>query len=80
VADIASVRFSLPAQLLEPRPNLGMSLFLVRVLCGGSELTGGGKNTGITLIDRRPLRGQQMCPYLVDARVLTQELQHWQVG
>ena len=24
VADIASVRFSLPAQLLEPRPNLGM--------------------------------------------------------
>jgi hypothetical protein len=26
VADIASVRFSLPAQLLEPRPNLGRSL------------------------------------------------------
>ena len=26
VADIASVRFSLPAQLLEPTPNLGMCL------------------------------------------------------
>lgn len=25
VADIASVRFSLPAHLLEPRPNLGKS-------------------------------------------------------
>ena len=26
VADIASVRFSLPAQLLEPTPNLGKSI------------------------------------------------------
>jgi hypothetical protein len=25
VSDLAAVRFSLPAQLLEPRPNLGMS-------------------------------------------------------
>jgi hypothetical protein len=27
VADIAAVRFSLPANLLEPTPNLGMLLF-----------------------------------------------------
>ncbi|CAG8905202.1 unnamed protein product [Penicillium egyptiacum] len=33
VADIASVRFSLPAQLLEPRPNLGRPLFVLR--CAG---------------------------------------------
>jgi hypothetical protein len=26
VSDLAAVRFSLPAQLLEPRPNLGMCL------------------------------------------------------
>lgn len=47
VADIASVRFSLPAQLLEPRPNLGRSLFVLR--CAGLVLTvHGDKNTGIT--------------------------------
>jgi hypothetical protein len=31
VSDLAAVRFSLPAQLLEPRPNLGMLLNNIRL-------------------------------------------------
>ena len=38
VADIAAVRFSLPAHLLEPTPNLGM--FISMGLCLESRLVG----------------------------------------
>ena len=57
VTDIASVRFSLPAQLLEPTPNLGKrqsgddSISLLML----------GKSTGTTLIGLRRSSGQYVC-------------------
>lgn len=61
VADIASVRFSLPAQLLEPTPNLGKSytrskINLEKWFCQVTWLMA-LKSTGIILIGQRPLSG-----------------------
>jgi hypothetical protein len=53
VADIAAVRFSLPAQLLEPTPNLG-SLQWIMV---ARPMLIQYQSTGIILIDRKPSRG-----------------------
>lgn len=60
VSDIATVRFSLPSQLLEPVPNLGIA-----IRGGGGAgvfvwLTPGcvAQNTGTTWIARILLRGE----------------------
>lgn len=83
VADIASVRFSLPAHLLEPTPNLGR---LSPWSYAGAHLTkwsltrwGIWQNTGTTWIDQRPLQGQQDSQSFTRARFLTGESQHWSV-
>lgn len=61
VADIASVRFSLPAQLLEPTPNLGKSYIRAKINLETwfSLVTWlmALKSTGITLIGQRPSSG-----------------------
>jgi hypothetical protein len=59
VADIASVRFSLPAHLLEPRPNLGKSIRTAlfdanRYLTELDNL----QNIGTTSTDQKLSRGQ----------------------
>lgn len=46
VADIANVRFSLPAQLIEPIPNLGTTVERVR-----KKDTDASQNIGTTSID-----------------------------
>lgn len=53
VADIASVRFSLPAQLLEPTPNLGTT-YLITGGCGTLIMK---QNTGTIWTGRRLLQG-----------------------
>jgi len=70
VADIASVRFSLPAQLLEPIPNLGQFLPASFGVCFNGRrrsttswsIHGADapdpQSTGPTSTDRRPLSGQ----------------------
>jgi hypothetical protein len=49
VSDLANIRFSLPAHLLEPTPNLGMDIGQIIIEVVLSDL----QNTGITWIDRR---------------------------
>jgi hypothetical protein len=54
VSDLAAVRFSLPAQLLEPTPNLGMS---AACLCEGVDkrsLADGEQSTGTTWTGQKP--------------------------
>ena len=83
VADIASVRFSLPAHLLEPTPNLGRwfpwgytGAHLTKWLLTRS---GVWQNTGTIWTDQRPLQGQQGSLPFTRARFLTGKSQHWSI-
>ena len=55
VTDIAAVRFSLPAQLLEPRPNLGMS-----TAGAGWDTSDGQQSTGTTSTGQTRSSGQHL--------------------